>query len=127
MNILERARSRGVGRLVFASSSSVYGSQTQVPFRESDVTNQPASPYAATKQAGELLCYTWHHLYGLNILALRFFTVYGPRQRPDMAIHRFARMLVQGEPLTVFGDGGSQRDYTYVSDIVQGVIAAGSV
>lgn len=124
MNILERARSRGVGRLVFASSSSVYGNQTRVPFRESDVTNQPASPYAATKQAGELLCYTWHHLYGLNVSALRFFTVYGPRQRPDMAIHRFARMLVSGEPLTVFGDGGSQRDYTYVSDIVQGATAA---
>lgn len=124
MNVLEGARNGGVGRVVFASSSSIYGNQTQVPFRESDAKNQPASPYAATKQAGELLCYTWHHLYGLNVSALRFFTVYGPRQRPDMAIHRFARMLVTGEPLTVFGGGGGGRDYTYVSDIVRGVVAA---
>jgi UDP-glucuronate 4-epimerase len=124
MNILERVRARGIGRLVFASSSSIYGNQPRVPFRETDVTNRPASPYAATKQAGELLCYTWHHLYGMNVSALRFFTVYGPRQRPDMAIHRFARMLVRGEPITMFGDGDSRRDYTYVSDIVQGVMAA---
>lgn len=124
MNVLERARTRSVGRVVFASSSSVYGNQTQVPFREPDMKHQPASPYAATKQAGELLCYTWHHLYRLNVSALRFFTVYGPRQRPDMAIHRFARLLVAGEPLPVFGDGSSGRDYTYVSDIVRGVVAA---
>lgn len=124
MNVLEQARNAGIGRVVFASSSSVYGNQTQVPFRESDVKNQPASPYAATKQAGELLCYTWHHLYQMNVTALRFFTVYGPRQRPDMAIHRFARMLVTGEPLTVFGDGGGGRDYTYVGDIVAGAVAA---
>jgi UDP-glucuronate 4-epimerase len=123
-NLLERAR-RGVGtRFVFASSSSVYGGRDTVPFRENDEVDRPISPYAATKKAGEVLCYTWHHLYGLPVSALRFFTVYGPRQRPEMAIHRFATLLSRGEPVPMFGDGGSARDYTYVDDIVQGTVAA---
>ncbi|MFO0627816.1 MAG: GDP-mannose 4,6-dehydratase [Polyangiales bacterium] len=123
-NLLERAR-RGPGtRFVFASSSSVYGGRETVPFRETDPVDHPISPYAATKKAGEVLCYTWHHLYGLPVAALRFFTVYGPRQRPEMAIHRFATLLARGEPVPMFGDGAGARDYTYVDDIVQGTVAA---
>jgi UDP-glucuronate 4-epimerase len=122
-NLLERVR-RGGARFVFASSSSVYGGRDSVPFRETDEVDRPISPYAATKKAGEVLCYTWHHLYGLPVSALRFFTVYGPRQRPEMAIHRFATLLSRGEPVPMFGDGASARDYTYVDDIVQGTVAA---
>lgn len=122
-NLLERVR-RGATRFVFASSSSVYGGRETVPFRETDEVDRPISPYAATKKAGEVLCYTWHHLYGLPVSALRFFTVYGPRQRPEMAIHRFATLLSRGEPVPMFGDGQSARDYTYVDDIVQGTVAA---
>lgn len=123
-NLLERARRHDVGRFVFASSSSVYGGRETVPFRETDEVDHPISPYAATKKAGEVLCYTWHHLYGLPVAALRFFTVYGPRQRPEMAIHRFATLLSRGEPVPMFGDGSTARDYTYVGDIVQGTVAA---
>jgi UDP-glucuronate 4-epimerase len=124
MNLLERARRQGIERFVFASSSSVYGGRTEVPFRESDPVDRPISPYAATKKAGEVLCYTWHHLHGLNVAALRYFTVYGPRQRPEMAIHKFATMMTRGEPIPMFGDGSTARDYTYVGDIVQGTVAA---
>lgn len=124
VTLLEQCRCSGVDRFVFASSSSVYGERGDVPFRETDAVDHPISPYAATKKAGELLCYTWHHLHGLHVHALRFFTVYGPRQRPEMAIHKFARQIVGGETLTLFGDGQSSRDYTYIDDIVDGVVAS---
>ena len=123
-NLLECCRNYGVRHFVFASSSSVYGDRDQVPFRETDDVGQPISPYAATKRAGELLCYTWHHLFGLNTHCLRFFTVYGPRQRPEMAIHLFTDRIERGEPITIFGDGSSSRDYTYIDDIVDGVVAS---
>ena len=113
-------------RLVFGSSSSVYGGNTKVPFAESDPVDRPVSPYAASKKAGELLCHTWHHLRGNPVVCLRFFTVYGPRQRPEMAIHQFARRITDGAELPFFGDGSSRRDYTYVDDIVSGVVAASS-
>lgn len=109
---------------VFGSSSSVYGVTDRVPFTEDDPAAGPISPYAATKRAGELLCHTYHHLYGLRVVALRFFTVYGPRQRPDLAIIKFARLIEQGSPVPMFGDGSSRRDYTYVDDVVEGILAA---
>ncbi len=124
MHILEAARQHGVGRIVSASSSSVYGSNSKVPFSESDPVDHPISPYAATKKAGELMAFTWHHLYGLSISCMRFFTVYGPRQRPDMAIHKFARLICSGQPVPVFGAGRSRRDYTYIDDIIAGLYAA---
>lgn len=108
-------------RFVFGSSSSVYGNNPKVPFSETDPVDHPISPYAATKKAGELLCYTYHHLYGLPVFCLRFFTVYGPRQRPDLAIRKFSRKILAGEPIPMFGDGSTSRDYTYIDDIVQGV------
>jgi UDP-glucuronate 4-epimerase len=122
--LLEQMRSLGLDRLVFASSSSVYGARTGGPFVETDSLGQAQSPYAASKQAGEGVVRLWNHLYRLRATVLRFFTVYGPRQRPEMAIHRFARMLLRGESLPVYGDGASSRDYTYVGDIVEGVVAA---
>ena len=123
-NLLERCRMFKVPKFIFASSSSVYGGRTKVPFRENDDVSRPISPYAASKIAGELLCYTYHHLFGINMHLLRFFTVYGPRQRPEMAIHLFASRMLRGEPLVVFGDGSSSRDYTYVDDVVDGVMAS---
>lgn len=122
--LLEAARRHGSPRFVFGSSSSVYGASSRVPFREDDPADRPVSPYAATKRAGELLAHNWHHLYGLDVVCLRFFTVYGPRQRPEMAIHKFARLIDRGEPVPLFGKGDSRRDYTYVSDIVGGVLGA---
>jgi UDP-glucuronate 4-epimerase len=122
--LLEAARRVGVRKFIFASSSSIYGNNRKVPFAESDPVDHPISPYAATKKAGELLCHTYHHLYGLDVTCLRFFTVYGPRQRPDLAIHAFARLIEAGRPVPVFGDGSMRRDYTYVDDIVAGVLAA---
>lgn len=122
--LLEAARYWGVGRFVFGSSSSVYGNNSKVPFSESDPVDHPVSPYAATKRACELLCHTYHHLFAMGIACLRFFTVYGPRQRPDLAIHKFARLIDQGRPIPVFGDGTTSRDYTYVDDIVAGILAA---
>lgn len=122
--LLELARKRGIRRFVFGSSSSVYGNNDKVPFSEDDSVDRPISPYAATKKAGELLCHTYYHLYGLGVLCLRFFTVYGPRQRPDLAIHKFARRMTDGEPVPRFGDGTTERDYTYVDDILDGVMAA---
>ncbi len=122
-----RASATGAGgppRFVFASSSSVYGGNTKVPFAEDDPVDHPVSPYAATKRAGELLLSTYSHLYGLFSTSLRFFTVYGPRQRPEMAIHKFAQLLVEGKPVPRYGDGSTARDYTYIDDIVSGVIAA---
>ncbi|MEC8251967.1 MAG: SDR family NAD(P)-dependent oxidoreductase [Planctomycetota bacterium] len=111
-------------RFVFGSSSSVYGGNREVPFSEDHRVDRPVSPYAASKKAGEVLCYTWHHLRGNPVTCLRFFTVYGPGQRPEMAIHKFARMISDGEPIPFFGDGSSRRDYTYVEDIAAGVRAA---
>ncbi len=124
VNLLECCRNSGVEKFIFASSSSVYGNQEKVPFSESDPANEPISPYAATKRAGELLCYTWHKLFGLDISCLRFFTVYGPRQRPEMAIHKFCRALSRGERIRLFGDGLSSRDYSYIEDITAGIEAA---
>jgi len=124
VQVLEAARRNGVQHLVFGSSSSVYGDASRVPFREDDPAIRPISVYAATKRAGELLCHAYHAAYGLPITMLRFFTVYGPRQRPDLAIHKFARLILRGEPVPFFGDGSMQRDYTYVDDIVGGVLAA---
>jgi len=123
LGLLEAARRAGVRRFLFASSSSIYGIANQVPFSEQDHVNLPVSPYAATKIAGEKLCYTYSHLYGLQTLCLRFFTVYGPRQRPDLAIRKFAALMQGGRPVPVFGDGSSGRDYTYVDDIVSGILA----
>jgi UDP-glucuronate 4-epimerase len=122
--VLQAARAAGVGRFVFGSSSSVYGGNPKVPFHEDDDVSRPVSPYAATKRANELTCHTFHHLYGMDIACLRFFTVYGPRQRPEMAIHKFVRLTEAGQPLPLFGDGRSERDYTYVDDILDGVLKA---
>lgn len=122
--LLEFARTRKISNFVFGSSSSVYGDDTTPPFREESLCVQPISPYAATKRAGELMCSTYAHLYGLKVAALRFFTVYGPRQRPDLAIHKFTRMIHRGEPLVLYGDGTTSRDYTFVTDIVQGLLGA---
>jgi len=124
LNLLECAREAGAEMFVFGSTSSIYGMSARAPFREDDPAACPISPYAATKRACELLCYTYHHLHGLRFVLTRFFTVYGPRQRPDLAITRFACLMRAGRPIPVFGDGSSRRDYTYVSDIVDGVIAA---
>jgi UDP-glucuronate 4-epimerase len=124
LNLLELARSHGIRQFVFGSSSSVYGINAKVPFSEDDPIRQPISPYAATKGAGELLCHTYTHLYGIRCVCLRFFTVYGPRQRPDLAIHKFARLISEGKPIPVFGDGTTRRDYTFVDDIIAGVRAS---
>ena len=124
VNLLEAAARHGVGRFVFASSSSVYGNNAKVPFSEDDPVDHPISPYAATKRAGELLCHSWWHLNRVPIACLRFFTVFGPRQRPDLAISKFLHLVRDGAELPVFGDGSTSRDYTYVDDIVDGVLAA---
>jgi len=122
--LLEFARDRGIRRFVFASSSSVYGNNEKVPFSEDDRVDFPISPYAATKRGGELLSHTYAHLFGLRIICLRFFTVYGPRQRPDLAIRKFASLMEEGRPIPMFGDGSTERDYTYIDDIIQGVVRA---
>jgi len=122
--LLEACRRHGVARFLFGSSSSVYGDSTAVPFSEEARVDRPVSPYAATKVAGELLASTYHHLFGMEISCLRFFTVYGPRQRPEMAIHKFARLIMEGTPLPRFGDGRTERDYTYIDDILDGVVKA---
>lgn len=122
--LLEAARRVGTAKFIFASSSSIYGISNAVPFCESDMCNLPVSPYAATKLAGEKMCYAWSHLYGIRAVCLRFFTVYGPRQRPDLAIRKFTEMIDKGVPIPVFGDGSSGRDYTYVTDTVSGIMGA---
>ena len=124
LHLLEGARSSGVARFIFASSSSVYGAARKVPFSEEEHLTQTLSPYAATKIAGEFLCSTYSHLYQMRIVALRYFTVYGARQRPDLAIHQFTRKIQAGEPIDQFGDGTTRRDYTYIDDIIQGTVAA---
>ena len=122
MVLLEACKENGVHNFIFASSSSVYGENQRVPFKEEDLDIQPISPYGATKRAGELLCYSYHHLYGMNIACLRIFTAYGPRQRPEMAIHKFTRLIDQGEKIPIYGDGSSRRDYTYIDDLVDGIL-----
>jgi len=124
LNLLELSREFRVPRLVFGSSSSVYGASSRAPFREDQVELHPISPYAATKLAGEMLAFTYAYLYGITTLCLRFFTVYGPRQRPDLAIHKFTALIEAGKPIPVYGDGSTGRDYTYIGDIVAGVMAA---
>jgi UDP-glucuronate 4-epimerase len=122
--LLEAARNSGTRRFVLGSSSSVYGAHAEAPFRETARIDSPESPYAASKVASEVLAHTFHNLYGIEVAALRFFTVYGPRQRPDLAIHKFSRRMLAGKPLPFFGDGSTRRDYTWVDDIVAGVLAA---
>ena len=120
--LLEACKAHGIKNFVFASSSSVYGENQRVPFTEKDLDIQPISPYGATKRAGELLCYSYHYLYGINIACLRFFTAYGPRQRPEMAIHKFTRLIDRGEKIPIYGDGSSRRDYTYIDDLIDGIL-----
>jgi UDP-glucuronate 4-epimerase len=122
--LTEAARAHGVKRFVFASSSSVYGEGSEPPFKETDPCLRPLSPYASTKRAGELQLFTAHHLYALDVTCLRFFTVYGPRQRPDLAIHKFARHILAGKTIQLFGDGSTSRDYTWIDDIIDGVVAS---
>lgn len=124
VTLLEAARKSGVNKFVFGSSSSVYGNNKKVPFAEDDNVDFPISTYAATKKAGELICHTYHHLYGIRVTCLRFFTVYGPRQRPDLAIHKFARLIEQSKPVPIYGDGTMMRDFTYIDDIIDGTLAA---
>ena len=123
INILECCRKYGIGKLIFASSSSVYGGNKKIPFSENDIVDRPISPYAATKKAGELICYTYSHLFNISVYCYRFFTVYGPRQRPEMAIYKFTKLITEEKPIEIFGDGTSSRDYTYVEDVVD-VIAS---
>jgi len=124
LHLLEAARVTGVERFIFASSSSVYGASKAIPFSEDEHLSQTISPYAATKVAGEFLCSTYSHLYNLRVVALRYFTVYGPRQRPDLAIHQFTRRIYAGQSIDQFGDGTTRRDYTYIEDVIQGTMAA---
>lgn len=124
INLLELSKENNIEHFIFTSSSSVYGVNSKLPFSEADKTSSPISPYAASKQAGELFCYIYYHLYHIPITCLRLFTVYGPRQRPEMAIHRFTTLIYQGKEIPMYGDGTSRRDYTYISDIIDGIISA---
>jgi UDP-glucuronate 4-epimerase len=124
LNMLEMTRRHGIGRFVFASSSSVYGNVKEIPFREDARIDRPISPYAATKATGEQYCCNYHSIHGLSVTALRFFTVYGARQRPDMAIHKFTSLIDRGERIPFYGDGSTARDYTYYEDIISGVVSA---
>ncbi|MBK8194034.1 MAG: SDR family NAD(P)-dependent oxidoreductase [Lewinellaceae bacterium] len=122
VRLLEAMRHAGVGRFVFGSSSSIYGNQVKMPFSETDDVGSPISPYAASKRSGELIAYTYHHLYAMEVACLRFFTVYGPRQRPDLAIHKFTQLALAGQSIPLYGDGLTRRDYTFVEDIVAGIV-----
>jgi UDP-glucuronate 4-epimerase len=122
--LLEAAGKNRINKFVFGSSSSVYGNNRKVPFSEEDNVDFPISPYAATKKAGELICHTYHHLYRISVTCLRYFTVYGPRQRPDLAIHKFVRLIEQGKSIPVYGDGSMTRDFTFIDDIIDGTVAA---
>jgi len=124
LNLLELSRIYKVKQFIFGSSSSVYGNNKKIPFSEDDPVNEPISPYAATKRAGELYCYNYHHLYKIPVACLRFFTVYGPRQRPDLAIRKFTELIDRDQQITMYGDGTTQRDYTFFSDITDGVVSA---
>ncbi len=126
-NLLEQCKLKSIKKFIFGSSSSVYGINSKVPFSEEDRVEQAISPYGATKLAGEVICHTYHHLYGISVVSLRFFTVYGPRQRPEMAIHKFIRLISSGEEVPMYGDGSSCRDYTYVDDIIDGIVASVSL
>jgi UDP-glucuronate 4-epimerase len=121
VSLLEAMKKNNVNKMIFASSSSIYGNNPKVPFSESDIVDNPISPYASTKKSGELLCHVYHHLFDFDITCLRFFTVYGPRQRPDLAIHKFTRLINAGNPIPFYGDGGTSRDYTYIEDIIDGI------
>ena len=121
LTVLETMRRFGVNKLIFASSSSVYGNNSKIPFSESDPADNPISPYASSKRACELLCYTYHSLYKFDISCLRFFTVYGPRQRPDLAIHKFTNKILENKPIQIFGDGNTSRDYTYIADVINAI------
>ncbi len=124
MVLLQAVAKHKVAKFIFGSSSSIYGNSEKVPFSEDDNVDFPISPYAATKKSGELICHTYHHLYGIAITCLRFFTVYGPRQRPDLAIHKFAKLIEQEKPIPIYGDGTMMRDFTYIDDIIDGTVAA---
>jgi len=124
LNLLEMCRHRGVNKLVLASTSSLYGSRNPVPYREDADTNHPLSPYAASKKAAEALCHSYHHLYGIDVTVVRYFTVYGPAGRPDMSLFRFVQWVAEERPVIIFGDGAQSRDFTYVDDIARGTIAA---
>jgi UDP-glucuronate 4-epimerase len=124
MAVLELAKRRQIEKFIFGSSSSIYGNNKKIPFSENDNVDFPISPYAATKKAGELICHTYHHLYGMSVTCLRFFTVYGPRQRPDLAIYKFVKLIEQGKPIDVYGDGTMMRDFTYIDDIIDGIVSA---
>jgi UDP-glucuronate 4-epimerase len=124
LNLLETMKEFGVSRLIFASSSSVYGNSKKAPFTETESVDNPISPYAASKKAGELLCHTFYHLFGFDIFCLRFFTVYGPRQRPDLAIHKFTNNILNDKPIEMYGDGSTSRDYTFISDILNGIVSS---
>ena len=124
LNLLEICREQSLKKFIFASSSSVYGDRGDVPFKEHSGVCQPISPYGVTKYTGELLCYVYHHLYGIPTISLRIFTCYGPRQRPEMAIHKFARLIAQNKEITIYGSGDSTRDYTYISDLIEGIMRA---
>ena len=121
INLLECCKKYNISKFIFASSSSVYGGNKKIPFSEKDNVDHPISPYAATKKAGELICYTYYDLYKISIYCFRFFTVYGPRQRPEMAIHKFTRLILGGEEIEIYGDGSSSRDYTYIDDVISGI------
>jgi UDP-glucuronate 4-epimerase len=123
MNLLECCRRYNISKFIFASSSSVYGGNKKIPFSEEDNVDHPISPYAATKKAGELICYTYHNLYKISIFCFRLFTVYGPRQRPEMAIHKFTRQILSSENIEIYGDGSSSRDYTYIDDVISGILS----
>jgi UDP-glucuronate 4-epimerase len=123
-NILDFANNKGIGKIVFASSSSIYGINPNFPWSEKDNDLKPISPYASTKMAGELMGHVYSHLYGISFIGLRFFTVYGPRQRPDLAIHKFAKAILQNKPIPFYGDGKTLRDYTYIDDIISGILGA---
>lgn len=124
VSLLEAMRKNDVRKMLFASSSSIYGNNAKVPFSETDPVDNPISPYASTKKSGELLCHVYNHLYNFDITCLRFFTVYGPRQRPDLAIHKFTKLIDEGNPIPFYGDGSTSRDYTYIDDIVEGINCA---
>ncbi|MHC4271540.1 MAG: NAD-dependent epimerase/dehydratase family protein, partial [Planctomycetota bacterium] len=121
--LFEATRKHNIKKFIFASSSSVYGNNKKVPFSEDDPVDHPISPYAATKKACELICHTYHHLYNIDITSLRYFTVYGPRQRPDLATHKFAALIEQNKPIPIYGDGSMMRDFTYIDDIINGTVA----
>jgi UDP-glucuronate 4-epimerase len=124
ISLLQSMKKKNVTKLLFASSSSIYGNNKKVPFSESDIVDNPISPYAATKKSGELICHVYAHLYKFDITCLRFFTVFGPRQRPDLAIHKFTRLINEGSPIPFYGDGSTSRDYTFIADIVNGIDCA---